>query len=80
MFAAPGVEHALYQTTPSQMRARPYGDPYAELEYGDEDESRASVISPWSIDQDVKKLLYDDASSSFVAVSNSMMPLAALWL
>ncbi|KAK7099790.1 ciliogenesis and planar polarity effector 1-like [Littorina saxatilis] len=36
-------------------RPRPYGDPYSE--------EAASVLSDWSMDDDVRKLLYDDADA-----------------
>ncbi|XP_055956482.1 uncharacterized protein LOC126817630 [Patella vulgata] len=42
-----------------QGRSRPYRDPYHDLD-GDE---LHSVLSSWSVDDDVKKLLYDDENS-----------------
>ena len=39
----------------SSSRARPYGDPYSE--------DALSVLSDWSIDEDMRKLIYGDGDT-----------------
>ena len=41
----------------SAVRSRPYGDPYTEA-----DDDRLSIVSPWSIEEDVRRLLYEEDS------------------
>ncbi|XP_013396199.1 protein JBTS17 isoform X2 [Lingula anatina] len=49
-----------YQTPPlrSLVRPRPYADPYRPVSEPDISEAD-SVVSPWSVDEDVKRILYD---------------------
>lgn len=49
--------------TRSQARSRPYADPYKDR--WDKD----SVLSDWSVDEDVRRLLYDEDESSTVSVN-----------
>ena len=49
-----------YSTRPvaSMLRSHPYGDPYSEA-----DDDRLSVVSPWSLDEDMKRILGDEVST-----------------
>nr|KAG5702201.1 hypothetical protein BaRGS_033913 [Batillaria attramentaria] len=49
----------------SSARSRPYGDPYAVAS-----EDALSVISDWSMDDDVRKLIYDDQESTVGYTAN----------
>lgn len=44
---------------------RPYADPYRDRDDGD------SMISAWSVDENVRKLLYDDETSTVVGLNIS---------
>ena len=49
-------------------RQRPYKDPYAPVSQADYDQwERDSVVSAWSMDDDVRHILYDDVASSIVS-------------
>ena len=50
-------QHAA-MTYSRQARVRPYADPYSEV--GDDDGDDDTIVSHWSVDERVKKLLYDD--------------------
>ena len=64
LFSLAPVEPKVYKTQPvrSMVRQRPYADPYSggmeDEEYYDGD----SVMSPWSVDERVKNILYDSTS------------------
>ena len=55
------VVYKHYQTQPvrSLVRSRPYADPYRVHD----DADKNSVLSSWSMDDNVKRLLYDDQST-----------------
>ena len=44
----------------SLVRSRPYGDPYTEHAVTDID--RESVVSPWNMDDEMRRMIYDGAS------------------
>ena len=49
-------------------RQRPYKDPYMPLSQADYDQwERESVVSAWSMGDDVRHILYDDVESSIVS-------------
>ena len=48
--------------THGRTLARPYADPYRTEETWDRD----SVLSDWSVDDNVRRLLYEDDASSMV--------------
>ena len=54
--------------SPARSRARPYADPYRGQEQWEGD----SVLSSWSVDDKVNKLLYGDEAST-VDVSTTML-------
>ena len=57
----------MYRSPPhghgSAPRPRPYVDPYVEVASDD-----LSVVSPWSMEGDVQKLLYNGEGASFMEV------------
>ena len=57
------VEPKVYKTQPvrSMARSRPYADPYVQESYIDADNE--SIISRWSVDDDVRNLIYNDDGS-----------------
>ena len=44
----------------SLVRSRPYRDPYTEHAVTDID--RESVVSPWNMDDEMRRMIYDGAS------------------
>lgn len=53
---------------PSGPRQRPYKDPYMPVSPEDFDQlEAASVLSGWSMGDDVRQILYDDVESSVVS-------------
>ena len=55
-------------STRTISRQRPYKDPYMPVSHEDYDQmDRESVVSAWSMGDDVRHILYDDAASSIVS-------------
>ena len=60
-----------YKPVPSRTvtRQRPYKDPYMPVSRDDYDQwERDSVVSHWSVGDDVRHILYDDVASSIVSI------------
>lgn len=45
------------------MRSRPYRDPYEKAE-AEDDNSSTSVVSGWNLDDNMRKIIYDDETSN----------------
>ena len=63
------VDGHIYRAVPSSQRGvdrqRPYADPYSEA-YTEEGDG---ALSPWSVEQDVRKMLYNGEDASLHTVS-----------
>ena len=60
---AAGIDQRVYKGAAMRARSRPYADPYME---------DTEIVSPWSIDENVQRLLYDDAGVGAQIVLSSI--------